>query len=165
MTKKREKKTNAMRELDTIEAPYEVYTWDCTEAMSGVEVAHHLGQDVERVFKTLVTVGRSGEHYVFMVPVAEELDLKRAAAAVGEKSIHMIKSKELLPLTGYVHGGCSPLGMKKRFATTIDSSARDRERIIFSGGRLGCQIDTSVDALAQAIPLAFAELIARRNDR
>lgn len=160
MAKKREKKTNAMRELDTVGAAYDVHTWDCPEAMSGVEVAHYLGQKVERVFKTLVTVGKSGEHYVFMVPVAEELDLKRAAAAVGEKSIHLIRSKELLPLTGYVHGGCSPLGMKKRFTTTIDASARDLERIIFSGGRLGCQIDTTVDALERAIPLAFADLTA-----
>ncbi len=158
VAKKREKKTNAMRELDNIDASYDTHTWDCAEAMSGVEVAAYLGLEVDRVFKTLVTVGRSGEHYVFMVPVAKELDLKRAATAVGEKSIHMIKSKELLPLTGYVHGGCSPLGMKKRFTTTIDESARNFERIAFSGGRLGCQIDTSVDALAQAIPLNFADI-------
>lgn len=158
MAKKHEKKTNAMRELDNVGAVYNVRTWDCSEAMSGVEVANLLGLEVERVFKTLVTVGKSGNHYVFMVPVAQELDLKRAAAAVGEKSIHMIKSKELLPLTGYVHGGCSPLGMKKRFTTTIDESARDLECIMFSGGKLGCQIDTSVDALAKAIPLNFAAL-------
>ncbi len=93
-----------------------------------------------------------------MVPVAEELDLKKAAACVGEKSVHMIPSKELLPLTGYIHGGCSPLGMKKLFTTTIDQSAREHERIVFSGGRLGCQIDTSVDALAEAIPLNFADI-------
>lgn len=158
MAKKHEKKTNAMRELDNVGAAYNVRTWDCSEAMSGVEVANLLGLEVERVFKTLVTVGKSGNHYVFMVPVAQELDLKRAAAAVGEKSIHMIKSKELLPLTGYIHGGCSPLGMKKRFTTTIDEPARDLECITFSGGKLGCQIDTSVDALAKAIPLNFAAL-------
>lgn len=160
MSKKHEKKTNAMRELDNVGAAYNVRTWDCSEAMSGVEVADLLGLEVERVFKTLVTVGKSGDHYVFMVPVAQELDLKRAAAAVGEKSIHMIKSKELLPLTGYIHGGCSPLGMKKRFTTTIDESARALERITFSGGKLGCQIDTSVDALAKAIPLSFAAITA-----
>lgn len=150
MAKKHEKKTNAMRELDRIGAAYDTHIWDCAEAMSGVEVA--------RVFKTLVTVGKSGTHYVFMVPVAEELDLKKAAACVGEKSVHMIPSKELLPLTGYIHGGCSPLGMKKLFTTTIDQSAREHERIVFSGGRLGCQIDTSVDALAEAIPLNFADI-------
>ena len=160
MSKKHEKKTNAMRELDNVGAAYNVRTWDCSEAMSGVEVADLLGLEVERVFKTLVTVGKSGDHYVFMVPVAQELDLKRAAAAVGEKSIHMITSKELLPLTGYIHGGCSPLGMKKRFTTTIDESARALERITFSGGKLGCQIDTSVDALAKAIPLSFAAITA-----
>lgn len=160
MAKKHEKKTNAMRELDNIRAAYDTYIWDCSEALSGVEVADLLGLEAERVFKTLVTVGKSGEHYVFMVPVAEELDLKRAAAAVGEKSVHMIPSKELLPLTGYIHGGCSPLGMKKRFTTTIDGSARDFERIVFSGGKLGCQIETSVDALAAAIPLQFATITA-----
>lgn len=158
MAKKHEKKTNAMRELDRIGAAYDTHIWDCAEAMSGVEVADHLGLEVARVFKTLVTVGKSGAHYVFMVPVAEELDLKKAAACVGEKSVHMIPSKELLPLTGYIHGGCSPLGMKKLFTTTIDQSARERERIVFSGGRLGCQIDTSVDALAEAIPLNFADI-------
>ncbi len=158
MAKKHEKKTNAMRELDNVGAAYNVRTWGCSEAMSGVEVANLLGLEIERVFKTLVTVGKSGNHYVFMIPVAQELDLKRAATAVGEKSIHMIKSKELLPLTGYIHGGCSPLGMKKRFTTTIDESARDLECITFSGGKLGCQIDTSVDALAKAIPLNFAAL-------
>lgn len=158
MAKKCEKKTNAMRELDRIGAAYDTHIWDCAEAMSGVEVADHLGLEVARVFKTLVTVGKSGAHYVFMVPVAEELDLKKAAACVGEKSVHMIPSKELLPLTGYIHGGCSPLGMKKLLTTTIDQSAREHERIVFSGGRLGCQIDTSVDALAEAIPLNFADI-------
>lgn len=158
MSKKHEKKTNAMRELDNVGASYEVRSWDCPEAMSGVEVADLLGLEVERVFKTLVTVGKSGEHYVFMIPVAKELDLKRAAAAVGEKSVHMIKSKELFPLTGYVHGGCSPLGMKKRFTTTIDATARSCEKIAFSGGKLGCQIDTSVESLAKAIPLNFADV-------
>ena len=152
MAKKHEKKTNAMRELDRIGAAYDTHIWDCAEAMSGVEVADHLGLEVARVFKTLVTVGKSGTHYVFMVPVAEELDLKKAAACVGEKSVHMIPSKELLPLTGYI------LGMKKLFTTTIDQSAREHEHIVFSGGRLGCQIDTSVDALAEAIPLNFADI-------
>ena len=127
MAKKHEKKTNAMRELDRIGAAYDTHIWDCAEAMNGVEVADHLGLEVARVFKTLVTVGKSGTHYVFMVPVAEELDLKKAAACVGEKSVHMIPSKELLPLTGYIHGGCSPLGMKKLFTTTIDQSAREHE--------------------------------------
>ena len=159
MSKKTEKKTNAMRELDRVGAVYEFHTFECPEAMSGVEVAQMLGEDPDRVFKTLVTVGKSGEHYVFMIPVAEELDLKKAAGAVGEKAIHMVKSKELLGLTGYVHGGCSPLGMKKLFVTTIDETAELFDAILFSGGRAGCQIETSLESLRAAIPVAEADLV------
>lgn len=110
MAKKHEKKTNAMRELDRIGAAYDTHIWDCAEAMSGVEVADHLGLEVARVFKTLVTVGKSGTHYVFMVPVAEELDLKKAAACVGEKSVHMIPSKELHPQGATSTVGAAPWG-------------------------------------------------------
>lgn len=161
MAKKTEKKTNAMRELDRVGASYEYHVFECPEALSGVEVAKTLGQDPDRVFKTLVTVGKSGNHFVFMVPVAEELDLKKAANAVGEKAIHMIKSKELLGLTGYVHGGCSPLGMKKLFVTTIDETAQLFDEIIFSGGRIGCQIETSLDSLQRAVPVGVADLTVR----
>lgn len=161
MAKKTEKKTNAMRELDRVGASYEYHVFECPEALSGVEVAKTLGQDPDRVFKTLVTVGKSGNHFVFMVPVAEELDLKKAANAVGEKAIHMIKSKELLGLTGYVHGGCSPLGMKKLFVTTIDETAQLFDEIIFSGGRIGCQIETSLDSLQSAVPVGVADLTVR----
>lgn len=161
MSKKTDLKTNAMRELERAKAPYESRTFECPEALSGVEVADLLGLDRDRVFKTLVTVGKTGEHYVFMVPVAEELDLKKAAEAVGEKSVSMVKSKELLGLTGYVHGGCSPLGMKKLFRTTIDETAQLFDRIAFSGGRIGCQIETSVEGLAQAIPVQMADLTRR----
>lgn len=159
MSKKAEKKTNAMRELDRVKAPYEYHVFECPEALSGVEVARMLNQDPDHVFKTLVTVGKSGEHYVFMIPVAQELDLKKAAAAVGEKAIHMLKSKELLPLTGYVHGGCSPLGMKKLFKTTIDETAELFDTIVFSGGRIGCQIETSLESLKSAIPVEEADLV------
>ena len=161
MAKKTEKKTNAMRELDRVGASYEYHVFECPEALSGVEVAKTLGQDPDRVFKTLVTVGKSGNHFVFMVPVAEELDLKKAANAVGEKAIHMIKSKELLGLTGYVHGGCSPLGMKKLFVTTIDETAQLFDEIIFSGGRIGCQIETSLESLQSAVPVGVADLTVR----
>lgn len=154
-------KTNAMRVLDAAGATYEARFFDCPQAISGVEVAAKLGLDPDRVFKTLVTQGKSGEHYVFMVPVAEELDLRRAADAVGEKSVHMIKSKELLPLTGYVHGGCSPIGMKKQFATAIDETAELFDRIVFSGGRIGCQVELAPDVLASIVPLKFADLTAR----
>lgn len=158
MSKVHDKKTNAMRELDRAGVPYEAHVFDCSEALSGVEVARMLGEDPDCVFKTLVTVGRTGEHYVFMVPVALELDLKKAAAAVGEKSIHMVKSRELLGLTGYVHGGCSPLGMKRRFVTTIDESAALYDTIFFSGGRIGCQIETSLASLKAAIDVAEVDL-------
>ena len=161
MSKKTDLKTNAMRELERAHVPYESRVFECPEALSGVEVADLLGLDQDRVFKTLVTVGKTGEHYVFMVPVAEELDLKKAAEAVGEKSVSMVKSKELLGLTGYVHGGCSPLGVKKLFKTTIDETAQLFDRIAFSGGRIGCQIEASVDGLAQAIPLQMADLTRR----
>ena len=140
-----EKKTNAMRELDTSGQPYQAHWFECPEALSGVEVAHLLKEDPDCVFKTLVTVGKSGDHYVFMIPVALELDLKKAAT-VG--------------LTGYVHGGCSPLGMKKRFVTTIDESAALYETIFFSGGKIGCQIETSLDALKAVLPVGEADLTA-----
>lgn len=156
--KQLDKKTNAMRELDRAGQGYEAHWFECPEALSGVEVAHILGEDPDRVFKTLVTVGKSGEHYVFMVPVALELDLKKAAQVVGEKSIAMVKSKELLGLTGYIHGGCSPLGMKKFFTTTIDESAVLYDRIYFSGGKIGCQIETSLSSLKAAIPVSEADI-------
>ena len=157
---KAQDKTNAMRMFDAAGLPHEVLFYDAEAAVSGAEVAAALGQDPDQVFKTLVTVGKSGEHYVFMIPVAMELDLKKAAGAVGEKSVHMVKSKELLGLTGYVHGGCSPLGMKKLFTTTVDETAALYDRIYFSGGRIGCQIETSLDSLKAAIPVKEADITA-----
>ena len=149
--KSKEEKTNVMRLLEQAKVDYNHYCYADTEAISGVEVAAVLGQDVTRVFKTLVTVGKSGEHYVFVVPVAEELDLKKAAGAVEEKSIAMVKSKELLGLTGYIHGGCSPIGMKKFFQTTIHSTAEHMDTIIFSGGKIGYQVEVSPKALQKVI--------------
>ncbi len=158
MAKEKDHKTNAVREMEAAGADFEAKYFDCPEALSGVEVARLLGQDQDRVFKTLVTVGKSGDHYVFMIPVACELDLKKAARAVGEKSIAMIKSRELLPLTGYIHGGCSPVGMKKLFRTTIDETAELYERIMFSGGRIGCQIETPLSELQRVVPVELADL-------
>jgi Cys-tRNA(Pro)/Cys-tRNA(Cys) deacylase len=152
-------KTNAMRKLDALKIEYGQHTYVDTDAISGVEVAAVLGQDPGQCFKTLVTVGKTGQHYVYMVPVAEELDLKKAAKAVGEKSIEMIKSKELLPLTGYIHGGCSPIGMKKFFKTTIHETAADYETIFFSGGRIGFQIELGTDDLAKVIEFQLADII------
>lgn len=151
-------KTNAMRALDNAAVPYSHISFECEGAPSGVAVARMLGQDPQEVFKTLVVQGKSGQHYVFMVPVAEELDLKKAAAAVGEKAISMIPQKELLPLTGYVHGGCSPLAQKKQFPTVIDETAQLFDEIMFSGGRIGLQIHMNPEDLAKVIPLQFAAI-------
>ena len=147
-------KTNVMRSLDRKKIKYKVHEYKESGAVSGVEVAAALGQDPKRAFKTLVTIGKSGNHYVFMVPVAEELDLKKAAKCVGEKNIEMIKSKELLPLTGYMHGGCSPVGMKKFFRTVIDKSVLDIEdTIFFSAGKIGFQIETDYSILKKVIKI------------
>ena len=151
-------KTNAMRQLERKKLEYRVHTYE-GGALSGTQVASALGQAAERVFKTLVTVGKTGQHYVFMVPVARELHLKKAAAAVGEKSVAMIAQKELLPLTGYVHGGCSPIGMKKQFPTVIDASAPEEGTIFFSGGRIGLQIETTLQALRQTVPLELCDIV------
>lgn len=150
-------KTNAMRKLDSMKIPYREYVY--THAVSGIEVATELGENPKQVFKTLVTAAKSGAHYVFLVPVAEELDLKKAAAAVGEKAIDMLKSKDLLGLTGYVHGGCSPIGMKKLFKTTVHRSAADFETIIFSGGKIGLQVELSLDDLSKVVPFKLADII------
>ena len=156
--KKNIEKTNVMRVLDQKKVSYKSYCYVDTGVISGMEVADVLGQDPARVFKTLVTEGSGDAHYVFLVPVEKELDLKKAAKAVGEKSISMIKSKELLPLTGYIHGGCSPVGMKKQFKTTIDASAADFDTIIFSAGRIGYQVQLSLDALRQIVRFELANL-------
>ncbi len=152
-------KTNAMRKLDAMKISYREHTYTDTDAISGVEVAAVLGQEPDKVFKTLVTQGKSKNYYVFMVPVAEELDLKKAAKAVGEKSIEMIKSKDLLPLTGYVHGGCSPIGMKKFFRTTIHETAPLYDTIFFSGGRIGFQIELPFTDLEKVIRVECADII------
>lgn len=130
-----------------------------TGAISGVEVAQALNENPDIVFKTLVTVGKSNQNYVFLVPVAKELDLKKAASAVGEKNISMLKSKDLLPLTGYIHGGCSPIGMKKPFKTVIDASAQNYETIIFSGGKIGYQIEISLEELKKALNFKLENII------
>lgn len=158
MAEKKEK-TNVMRLLDAQGIDYIEHTYDGKIALSGTEVAEYLGQDPEQTFKTLVTVGKSGNHYVFMIPVAEELDLKKGAKAVGEKAIEMIKSKELLPLTGYIHGGCSPIGMKKFFKTTIHETAILYDTICFSGGKIGYQVETSLDNLKKIIEVDEADII------
>ena len=151
-------KTNVMRVLDQKKIEYKSYNYLNTGAVSGLEVAEALGENPDMVFKTLVTVGKSKTNYVFVVPVDKELNLKKAAHSVGEKSIEMIKQKELLPLTGYVHGGCSPIGMKKQFVTTIDQSAEQFESIIFSAGKIGYQVEVSLEDLGKVIRFQLADI-------
>ena len=152
-------KTNVMRILDQKKIKHKTYSYVGTGAISGIEVAEALGQYPKYVFITLVTVGKSKNNYVFVIPVEKELDLKKAAKAVGEKSIDMIKSKELLPLTGYIHGGCSPIGMKKFFKTIIDISAEEYESIIFSAGKIGYQVEMSMEDLSKVIRFTTADLV------
>ncbi len=155
---KKMEKTNVMRILDQMNITYREHTYDSTEAISGTEVASILGEDPDQVFKTLVTVGASRQNYVFVIPVTRELNLKKAARAAGEKSIQMIKSKELLPLTGYVHGGCSPIGMKKFFGTFLDETAMLFDTILFSGGKIGFQVEMNPEDLKAVIPFEYADL-------
>lgn len=154
-------KTNVMRILDKTKVEYKTHSYADTDAISGIEVANVLQQDPDRVFKTLVTVGKTKNYYVFLVPVAEELDLKKAAESVNEKAIEMLKAKDLLPLTGYIHGGCSPIGMKKSFTTTIDESATHFETIIFSAGKIGYQVELSIEELKKALKFSFADIVSR----
>ena len=155
---KKEEKTNAVRQFEQKKLAFSLHCYGGTEAISGTEVARVLGQDPADVYKTLVTSGKSGAHYVFVVPVEKELDLKKAAAAVGEKNVAMLPAKELLPLTGYVHGGCSPLGMKKQLPTVVQQQAQALETIFFSAGRIGLQIETAPQLLAALIPLQYADV-------
>ena len=153
-----EEKTNVMRILDQKKINYKSHYYGDSGAVSGLEVARVLGEDPSRVFKTLVTEGKSRNYYVFMIPVAEELDLKKSAKAVGEKSVEMVKSKELLPLTGYIHGGCSPIGMKKYFKTTVDLSAENKDTIYVSAGKIGWQIEIRLEDLKKIIRIGTADL-------
>ena len=151
-------KTNPMRILDKAGIPYEVHDYTSSGAIAGADVAAAMGEDPEEVFKTLVTQGRSERYYVFVVPVDRELDLKKAAASVGEKSVEMIRSKDLLPTTGYVHGGCSPLGMSKQLRTVIDSSAAEHERFYVSGGKVGLQIEMDFADLRKVLDYRLADI-------
>ncbi len=156
--KKSEIKTNAIRLLEQKKIPFTIHNYVDSGVISGMEVAKVLGEDPERVFKTLVTVGKSGEHYVFVVPVNKELNLKKAAAASGEKNISMIKAKELLGLTGYIHGGCSPVGMKKFFRTFLDKSAENHQTIMVSGGKIGYQIEIAPKELGKVIRFTMEDI-------
>ena len=156
MAKHKEEKTNVMRVLDQKKIPYTAHTYDPESGIDGVSVARSLGQDPASVFKTLVARGASGGYYVFDIPVAATLDLKKAAHAVGEKSVAMLPQKELLPLTGYVHGGCSPVGMKKPFPTVLDGSVEGLDAIVVSAGKIGAQVELAPAALCALVGGTFA---------
>jgi Cys-tRNA(Pro)/Cys-tRNA(Cys) deacylase len=154
-------KTNVMRILDKAKVEYKSYCYLDTDAISGVEVAKVLKQNPAQVFKTLVTVSGTNKYYVFLVPVAEELDLKKAASSVKEKAIEMLKSKDSLGVTGYIHGGCSPIGMKKSFMTIIDESANNFETIIFSAGKIGYQVEVSLEELKNIISFSLMDIVLK----
>ena len=159
MAKQKEEKTNVMRILDQRGIPYTPHTYDHENgAVDGVTVARSLGQDPEAVFKTLVARGASGGLYVFDIPVGDSLDLKKAAKAVGEKSVAMLHQKELLPLTGYVHGGCSPIGMKKQYPTVFHETAEILDTIVVSAGKVGYQVELAPGALMELVGARTADL-------
>ncbi len=151
-------KTNVMRLLEQKKIPYQIHDYTSSGAIAGEDVARVLGENPDEVFKTLVTIGKSKQNYVFLVPVNKELNLKKAASAVGEKSVEMIKSKDLLPLTGYVHGGCSPIGMKKQFPTVVHNTAEAMENILFSGGKIGMQVELKTEDFRKIINIKFADI-------
>lgn len=151
-------KTNVVRILEQKKLPYQYYHYQTEEAISGVEVAKLIEQEETRVFKTLVCVGASNKNYVFVIPVGKELHLKKAAKVAGEKKMDMLKAKDLLPLTGYVHGGCSPIGMKKMFQTFIEQSAQDYPDIIFSAGKIGYQVQVTLESLKKIVPFHLVDL-------
>lgn len=159
-TMKKEEKTNVMRVLEGKKIPYESHSYEPDPTMTGEEIAGILGEEPSNVFKTLVTQGKSNAYYVFVVPVKEELDLKKAAKASGEKAISMIKQKELLPLTGYVHGGCSPIGMKKQFPTFLHETAKDLDKIFVSAGKVGFQIELDPKDLIEVTRCKLADIIS-----
>ena len=160
---KKEEKTNVMRVLDSKKIKYQHYYYGDTDAISGTDVAKALGQNPECVFKTLVTEGKTKNHYVFIVPVEKELDLKKAAKSVGEKHVEMIHVKDINKVTGYIRGGCSPIGMKKQFKTFIHQTADSFDTIYFSGGRVGSQVEMSPSDLKKAVPVLPRDLIKEQK--
>lgn len=159
MSKEKTPKTNAMRILDKMKIPYRANFYDCDEFIDGVHIADKLSQPYEISFKTLMTVGRSGEHFVFVIPVDQELDMKKAASSVGEKSIEMLHVKDIKNVTGYIRGGCTSIGMKKPYKTVVDISAKNHEEIIISGGALGVQIFITPENLQKANGAVFCDII------
>lgn len=156
---KTKNKTNAMRMLDTKKIPYTTYTYECDEFIDAIQIADMLGLPHEKVYKTLVTQGASKNYYVFVIPIAEELDMKKAAKSVGEKSVAMLHVKDINAVTGYIRGGCTAIGMKKQYVTRIDQSAQSLDKLIVSGGKLGMQLELTPQDLAAASGAEFADII------
>ena len=163
MAKQKEIKTNAMRMLDRMKIPYEAMTYECGDFIDGIQIADKLGLPHEKVYKTLVTVGNSKNYFVFVLPIEGELDLKKAAREVGEKSLAMLHVKDINAVTGYVRGGCTAVGMKKQYVTRIDESAKTQEQIYVSGGKIGSQIRLTPEDLAKAAKAEFADIIRHEN--
>ena len=153
-------KTNVLRILNSKKIDYKFYGYEADATLTGADVAHILNKPENTVFKTLVTVGKSGEHYIFVIPVNKELNLKKASKAVSEKNISMVKSKDLLALTGYIHGGCSPIGMKKPFKTIFHDTVNELDTITFSAGKIGCQVELRTQDLTKAIDFSMANICA-----
>lgn len=160
MAKNKEIKTNAMRLLETKKIPYEAYTYECDEFVDGIQIADMLGLPHEKVYKTLVTQGNSKNYFVFVIPIEAELDMKKAAKSVGEKSVAMLHVKDINAVTGYIRGGCTAIGMKKQYVTRIDESAQALEKMIVSGGKLGMQLELAPQDLAKAANAEFADITA-----
>ena len=159
MAKQKEVKTNAMRILETMKIPFVHYTYECDEFVDGLQIADKLSLPYEKVYKTLVTVGASKNYYVFVIPVAKELDLKKAAKSVGEKNVEMIHVKDINQITGYIRGGCTAVGMKKQYVTRIDASAESLPAIIVSGGKIGLQLELKPDDLKKAASAEYADVL------
>lgn len=160
MAKSKEVKTNAMRILEKEKIPFTHYTYECDEFIDGLRIADKLSLPYEKVYKTLVTVGNSKNYFVFVIPVAKELDLKKAAKSVGEKSVAMIHVKDINGITGYIRGGCTAIGMKKQFVTRLDESAKRQKTIVVSGGRIGSQMELKPDDLLKVCGGGYADITA-----
>lgn len=161
MAKNKEIKTNAMRILETKKIPYTTHTYECEEFIDGIQIADMLGLPHEKVYKTLVTQGNSKNYYVFVIPIAEELDMKKAAKSVGEKSVSMLHVKDINAVTGYIRGGCTAIGMKKQYVTRIEEAAKNLEHIIVSGGKLGTQLELLPDDLRKASNAEYADITVK----
>lgn len=156
---KKENKTNAMRILEKLKISYEMYTYECEDFIDGVHLAQMLSMPCEQVYKTLVTIGKSKNHYVFVIPVDREIDFKKAAKVVGEKALEMLPLKDLTAVTGYIRGGCTSIGMKKKFKTVIQKNAESLDKIAVSGGRRGLQLFLKPNDLKRAAEAEYADII------